>query len=126
MRRLWRPCIPKTLPKKCEEADTIESDMQPALNRGEFKAYLQPKWDIVKDHIIGGEILVRWIKDDGSVVYPSDFIPIFEQNGFVEKLDFYMLEKLCEKIRSISKKAVTALYRSVLTSQESFSETRNI
>jgi EAL domain-containing protein (putative c-di-GMP-specific phosphodiesterase class I) len=61
-----------------KKLDTIESEMQPALNHGEFKAYLQPKWDIVNDHIIGGEILVRWIKPDGSMVYPSDFVPIFE------------------------------------------------
>ena len=87
-----------------KKLDTIESEMQPALNRGEFKAYLQPKWDIVEDHIIGGEILVRWIKPDGSMVYPSDFVPIFEQNGFVERLDFYMLEKLCEKIREYKQK----------------------
>ena len=79
--------------------DAIVSQMQPALSRGEFKPYLQPKWDIMADKIVGAEILVRWIKDDGSMVYPSDFIPIFEQNGFVEKLDFYMLERLCEEIR---------------------------
>ena len=79
--------------------DAIVSPMQPALTKGEFKPYLQPKWDILKDKIVGAEILVRWIKDDGSMVYPSDFIPIFEQNGFVEKLDFYMLECLCEQIR---------------------------
>ena len=86
------------------KSDQIESDMQAALIKGEFKAYLQPKWDIVKDRIVGAEILCRWIKDDGSVVYPSDFIPIFEQNGFVEKLDFYMLEVLCEKIKEYKNK----------------------
>ena len=82
-----------------KKVDTIVSEMQPALNQGEFKPYLQPKWDIVNNRITGAEILVRWIKKDGNIIYPSDFIPIFEQNGFIEKLDFYMLEKLCEKLR---------------------------
>ena len=84
--------------------DAIESEMQSALTKGEFRPYLQPKWDIVKNRIVGAEILVRWIKDDGTVIFPSDFVPIFEQNGFVEKLDFYMLEKLCEKIREYKQK----------------------
>ena len=79
--------------------------MQTALVKGEFKAYLQPKWDIVNDRIVGAEILCRWIKDDGSTVFPTDFIPIFEQNGFVEKLDFYMLEVLCAKIKEYKKKS---------------------
>ena len=90
--------------KEMRKNDAIVSDMQPAIAKGEFKPYLQAKWDIVKDEIIGAEILVRWIKDDGTVVFPSDFIPIFEQNGFIEKLDFYMLERLCEKIREYKEK----------------------
>ncbi|MBR6093565.1 MAG: EAL domain-containing protein [Lachnospiraceae bacterium] len=84
--------------------DRIESEMQSALVKGEFKAYLQPKWDIFQDKIVGAEILSRWIKDDGSCVYPSDYIPIFEQNGFIEKLDFYMLEVLCSKIKEYRQK----------------------
>lgn len=87
-----------------KKVDTIVSEMQPALNNGEYKPYLQPKWDIMQDKIVGAEILARWVKPDGTIVYPSDFIPIFEQNGFVEKLDFYMLEKLCEKIREYKHK----------------------
>ena len=90
--------------KEMRKNDAIVSDMQPAIAKGEFKPYLQAKWDIVKDEIIGAEILVRWIKDDGTIVFPSDFIPIFEQNGFIEKLDFYMLERLCEKIREYKEK----------------------
>jgi len=90
--------------REMKKNDAIVSDMQPAIAKGEFKPYLQPKWDIVNDRIVGAEVLVRWIKADGSMVYPSDFIPIFEQNGFIEKLDFYMLEHLCEKIREYKEK----------------------
>lgn len=81
--------------------DRIESDMQRALATNEFKVFIQGKWDINEDVVCGGEALVRWIKSDGTMVYPDEFIPIFENNGFVEKLDFYMLEMVCEKIREL-------------------------
>ena len=81
--------------------DKVESEMVAALENGEFKVFLQPKWDIVKDKLAGAEALVRWMKPDGNIVYPDDFIPIFEKNGFIEKLDFYMLEAVCRFIRKL-------------------------
>lgn len=85
------------------KVDTIESDMEKSLLKGEFRVFVQPKWDIINDRIIGGEALVRWIKEDGSVIYPNDFIPVFESNGFIESLDFYMLEQLCIKMKEMRK-----------------------
>lgn len=84
-----------------KKVDVIESQMQSAIVNDEFKIFLQPKWDIVNDCLVGAEALVRWIKDDGSMIYPSDFIPLFESNGFIEKLDFHMLEMLCKRIGEI-------------------------
>ena len=83
--------------------DKIESDMQNALETGEFKVFLQAKWDIVNDHVAGAEALVRWIKPDGNMVFPDEFIPVFEQNGFIEKLDFYMLETVCKRMEQVLK-----------------------
>ena len=83
------------------KVDRIESDMQRALATGEFRVYLQPKWDIFQNRIAGAEALVRWIKNDGSIVLPGEFIPVFENNGFIEKLDFYMLEMACRHIREL-------------------------
>ncbi|MBO5081756.1 MAG: GGDEF domain-containing protein [Lachnospiraceae bacterium] len=84
-----------------KKVDAIESQMQSAIINDEFKIYLQPKWDIVNDCLVGAEALVRWIKNDGSMIYPSDFIPLFETNGFIEKLDFHMLEMLCKRLRDL-------------------------
>lgn len=81
--------------------EKIESEMEEALRRGEFKVFIQPKWDITEDCIYGGEALVRWIKEDGSMVYPDQFIPVFEKNGFIEKLDLYMLEEVCRRLRKL-------------------------
>ncbi len=81
--------------------EKIESEMEEAMRTGEFNVFIQPKWDIVNDCIYGGEALVRWIKADGSMVYPDQFIPVFERNGFIEKLDLYMLEEVCKKLRML-------------------------
>ena len=86
-----------------KKVDAIESQMNASLNKGEFKVYLQPKWDIINDKVMGAEALVRWVKDDGTIVSPGDFIPIFETNGFIEKLDFYMLEKICAILGELEK-----------------------
>ena len=81
------------------KVDQIESEMEAAIKNKEFQVFIQPKWDIVHDRIYGGEALVRWIKADGTRVFPDEFIPVFEKNGFVEKLDLYMLEEVCKRLR---------------------------
>jgi EAL domain-containing protein (putative c-di-GMP-specific phosphodiesterase class I)/GGDEF domain-containing protein len=81
------------------KADKIESEMEAALFNGEFKMFIQPKWDIKEDKLYGGEALVRWMKEDGNMVYPSDFVPVFEKNGFIERVDMYMLEAACQMLR---------------------------
>lgn len=66
------------------------------MEHGEFKVFLQPKMDVQKNQLAGAEALVRWIKMDGTMVYPDEFMAVFEANGFVEKLDFYMLDQVCK------------------------------
>lgn len=83
------------------KTEFIESQMESALANHEFKPYLQAKWDMEKNHVCGAEALVRWQKPDGSLVPPGDFIPLFESNGFIEKVDFYMLEEICKYLRKM-------------------------
>ncbi len=80
--------------------NSIESNMQTALNNREFKLFLQPKMSLAGDSLVGAEALVRWQKPDGSYRYPDEFIPLFEDNGFCAKLDLYMVERVCEQLRS--------------------------
>ena len=87
--------------QKMHVEEKIESEMADAMRNGEFKVFIQPKWDLVKDCICGGEALVRWVKPNGSMVFPDQFIPVFEKNGFIEKLDLYMLEEVCKKLRRL-------------------------
>lgn len=83
------------------EEKKIETRMIEALEQNEFKLYLQPKYYLADETLAGAEALVRWSNDDnGEMVYPNSFIPLFEKNGFVTKLDMYMLNLVCQLIQS--------------------------
>ncbi|KAI4448112.1 Cyclic di-GMP phosphodiesterase PdeR [Eubacterium plexicaudatum ASF492] len=69
----------------------VEETMGAALLNGEFQLYLQPKYHPVTEKIVGAEALVRWISPEEGMIPPNRFIPIFEQNGFITKLDDYMI-----------------------------------
>ena len=77
----------------------IESDMKRALDDGEFKLYMQPKKNLHLGRITSAEALVRWIRADGTMIYPDQFIPVFEKNGFCAHLDMYMVEQVCRQLR---------------------------
>ena len=77
----------------------IESHMESALANREFKLYLQPKIRLSDGSVAGAEALVRWQTSKGGFVYPGEFIPLFESNGFCGKLDLYMAECACGQIR---------------------------
>ncbi len=77
----------------------ITNKMKSALDNKEFKVYLQPKFSTNDNILVGAEALVRWIEADGKMIFPNDFIPLFERNGFVVELDKYILENVCMIIR---------------------------
>lgn len=85
--------------EKAVRETEIEDKMDEALNGQEFKVYLQPKYALKSETVVGAEALVRWEEPDGSLIYPGEFIPLFEHNGFITKLDFYMFEQVCRLIR---------------------------
>ena len=73
--------------------------MKQSLKDEEFIIYYQPKVNIYNHCCIGLEALVRWQRPDGELIFPNDFIPLFEKNHFILQLDIYVLEKVCEQIR---------------------------
>ncbi len=72
----------------------VEDDMDKALENHEFKVYLQPKYSTKKEELSAAEALVRWIHPEFGFVSPGKFIPIFERNGFITKLDDFMLDEV--------------------------------
>ncbi len=77
----------------------IENIQERALKDGEFQVYYQPKFDIRDDTLTGAEALIRWSSMDKGFMVPSQFVPLFEKNGFIIQLDFFVMEEVCKMIR---------------------------
>ena len=77
----------------------IEGTMEQALRDAEFHIFYQPKFNYEENTVDGSEILVRWFdaKND-RYRQPDVFIPVFEENGFIVKLDHFVFFKACENV----------------------------
>lgn len=77
----------------------ITDSMEEALEEGQFQIYLQPKYRIADGSLSGAEALVRWEHPEWGIQSPGNFIPLFEKNGFITKMDQYVWEKTCQVLR---------------------------
>lgn len=77
----------------------IEENMHAAIEEKQFKMYLQPKYSISQNKIIGAEALVRWIHPERGMIYPNEFIPVIEENGFIKMVDYYIWEEASRFIK---------------------------
>ena len=77
----------------------ITESMETALAEGQFSVYLQPKYWLQNDTMAGAEALARWIHPELGFMNPGEFIPLFEKNGFITKLDRYVWEQTCKKLQ---------------------------
>lgn len=93
---------------------------EPSLENGDFQVFLQPKVGVNNDEIGGAEALVRWIHPAQGVIFPSDFIPLFEKNGRIRSLDLYMFEQVCKTLRDWADRGRQILPISVNLSREHF------
>lgn len=100
----------------------IVDDMESALNRNEFKVYLQPKHGTESEKISGAEALVRWIHPKYGLISPDDFVPVFEKNGFITKLDEFMVKRVCEILNGWKKSGIELLPISVNLSRVDFNK----
>ncbi|MDW5299819.1 MAG: GGDEF domain-containing phosphodiesterase [Sedimentibacter sp.] len=81
------------------EVKRMEDDMHRALDNNEFKVYMQPKVNLKSGVISGAEALVRWEHPELGLLSPIKFISIFEENGFIVKLDKFVFEQVCKNLR---------------------------
>ena len=89
----------KEMGKSIQEAQSIVSEMERAMKEEQFVLYLQPKYGLAKYKLRGAEVLIRWLTPEG-MVSPGKFIPVFEKNGLIMKLDYYVWEQSCKLIRN--------------------------
>ena len=109
----------KTMERKLEKESKIEHEMNIALENKEFKVYYQPKIDTKTENLYGAEALVRW-EHEGRMVPPSEFIPLFEKNKFILRLDLYIFEQVCSDMKMWKEKYGKEPVISVNVSREHF------
>ena len=93
-----------------EREREMEGKMEYSLKNGDFQVFFQPKLNIKYDRLEGAEALVRWYDSkEKAYIIPNEFISLFENNGFISKLDRYVYEQVCSYLH----KAVEQGYRIV-------------
>ncbi len=95
----------------------IEENMETAIAENQFQMYLQPKYSISQNKIIGAEALVRWYHPRRGMIYPDQFIPVIEENGFIKKVDYYIWERACHFIKKCQDAGINACPVSVNVSR---------
>ena len=86
--------------EKLKQERKLKEQLQHALVNQEFELYLQPRVELSNLAVVGAEALVRWELPGQGTLYPDSFIPLFEENGSIADLDFYMLKKVCEYLHT--------------------------
>ena len=77
------------------------ADIERALAAGEFVPYYQPIVDIRSGQLRGAEVLVRWRKEDGSLVLPGAFIPLAESSGLIRQMTRDLMRRVCVEAGSV-------------------------
>ncbi len=84
-----------------------------AMQRQEMKVYYQPKIDVTTGRMRSAEALIRWVKEDGSVILPDQFLPAMEQTGAIAMLDWYVVKEVCAFLGRLKAEGVESMPVSV-------------
>ncbi len=87
------------LSKKRSSEQTAANDLHKAIDTGELRLFLQPKFSLLEREIVGAEALVRWVLPDGTMRYPDQFLPILSRMGYIVEVDFFIFEQTLKYIR---------------------------
>lgn len=105
------------LRRQLQRRQQITDCMEAALVEKQFHIYLQPKYRVRDGALIGAEALVRWSHPEWGLQPPSEFIPLFEKNGFISKLDRYVWDAACALLRQWEDRGIPPLPISVNVSR---------
>ena len=93
-----------------EQEKSILFDMERAYENNEFEVYYQPKFNFSDSKIMGAEALVRWNHKSKGLLQPGAFVPLFERNGFIQKIDIMVFESVCKFLDEWNKKTSDTPY----------------
>lgn len=88
----------KSLTDELMQKRVLEQELKEAFEKSQFEVYLQPKIVLATEKIRGAEALVRWIHPKKGMIVPDQFIPVLEENDEIKRLDFYVLDRVCQLI----------------------------
>lgn len=103
-----------------ERKERIEECMREALENNQFRVYYQPKHDANTGELTGAEALIRWEHPEYGFMSPGDFIPIFEDNGFITEVDSFVWKKTCENLHKWIEKGLDVVPVSINASKLDF------
>ncbi len=96
----------------------LTAEMDTALREEQFKVYIQPQYNYESGELSGAEALVRWQHPHKGMIVPGRFIPLFERNGFITRLDEFVWRQTCRLIRSWIDKGLRVVPVSVNISRQ--------
>lgn len=102
------------------EEQNIENMMEKALEERQFYIVVQPKYDPKTSRIIGGETLVRWQHPEKGIISPGVFIKVFERDGFIIQLDYFVWEETCRLQARMKEKGIQTVPISINVSRAHF------
>ena len=101
------------------EQDIIGS-MERAISNGEFEVWFQPIYDAKTERPVMAEALARWNRRGRNFLMPASFIPLFEQNGFITRLDAFVWDNVCRKLAELNEEGAETIPISVNMSRLDF------
>lgn len=108
------------LREKLMHEQAIVDEMEMALEHEQFEVYFQPKFSLLDGGLAGAEALVRWNHPQRGLISPADFIPLFEKNGFIARMDQHIWEKTCSTLKKWREKQYPRISVSVNVSRADF------
>ncbi len=75
----------------------IENEMRSALDKKELRIYYQPRMNMVTSELVGAEALIRWEHPADGLLDPEQFLPVFENTGFILEVDLFVFESVCRQ-----------------------------
>lgn len=109
----------ETLSNELQNEKKLLSNFDEAMDTNQFQMYLQPQIS-ADGRLLGAEALVRWLHPEKGLIPPFNFIPLFEQTGYIHRLDQYIWELACKKLREWKDNGREDLHISVNISVKDF------
>lgn len=102
----------------------VKRNISSAIKKGEFHVYYQPIFDTRTKELVSAEALVRWIHPERGMISPGVFIPVLEENGFINEIDFFVLDTVKKFLRERKRNHLSIVPVSVNLSWMDFYDTQ--